>query len=199
MVPGEGIEPSWVPRVRNLNDRVNCCGLARRFTVEYRGLHVSSAPNSHQFPCSVPLRVPVGLRQGVHSPGLVLLGNLGVDRRGLDAGVAELLLDDFRVGAPGPVERWVASCGSNPTTTMRPVTARQTPSRVSALPWPVKTGTPGCGILRLLGIVEEPAPPGRFRDRRRLDAEGRCQGATGAAEDRHPEGGDADPRAHSGT
>ena len=40
---------------------------------------------------------------------------------------------------------------------------------------------------------------GRFRDRRRLDAEMRCQGATGAAEDRHPEGGDADPRAHSGT
>ena len=38
-----------------------------------------------------------------------------------------------------------------------------------------------------MGTVEDPAPPGRFRDRRRLDAEGRRWGATGAAEDLHPE------------
>jgi hypothetical protein len=48
------------------------------------------------------------------------------------------------------------------------------------------------------GIVEESVPPGRFRDRRRLDAEKRRRGATGAGEDLHPEGGDTDPRAHSG-
>jgi hypothetical protein len=64
---------------------------------------------------------------------------------------------------------------------------------------PAIPNKPGRGILRLLEIVEEPAPPGRFLDRRRLDAEMRCQGATGAAEDRQPEGGDTGPRAHSGT
>jgi hypothetical protein len=64
---------------------------------------------------------------------------------------------------------------------MRPVTARQTPWRASALPRPVEIGTPGRGILGLLGTVEDPAPPGRFRDRYRLDAEGRRWGATGAA------------------
>jgi hypothetical protein len=58
---------------------------------------------------------------------------------------------------------------------------------------------PGRAILRLLGIVEESVPPGHFWDRRRLDAEVRLQGAAGAAADLHPEGGDADPRAHSGT
>ena len=33
------------------------------------------------------------------------------------------------------------------------------------------SGTPGWGMLRRLGIIEEPTPPGHFRDRRRLDAE----------------------------
>jgi hypothetical protein len=57
---------------------------------------------------------------------------------------------------------------------------------------------PGGCIPRLLAIAEEPAPPGRFRDRRRLDAKGRRHGATGAAEELHPEVGDTGPRAHSG-
>jgi len=43
--------------------------------------------------------VPKGFRQSFGSPGLVFLGDLGVDRGGLDAGVAELLLDDLQVGA----------------------------------------------------------------------------------------------------
>jgi hypothetical protein len=61
--------------------------------------------------------------------------------------------------------------------------------------------------LHKVWIAEEPAPPsrrgraspGRFRQRRRLDAEVRRHGASSAAEDRHPEGGDTGPRAHLGT
>ncbi len=56
--------------------------------------------------CTILLRVPVGLRQGVRSPGLVLLGDLGVDRGGLDAGVAELLLNHLQVGAARVVQVW---------------------------------------------------------------------------------------------
>jgi len=54
--------------------------------------------------CTILLRVPKGLRQSFGSPGLVLLGDLRLHRRGLDAGVAELLLDDFQVGAAGPIQ-----------------------------------------------------------------------------------------------
>jgi hypothetical protein len=50
------------------------------------------------------LRVPKGLRQSFGSPGINLLRHLGVDRGGLDGSVAELLLDDFQVGAAGPIQ-----------------------------------------------------------------------------------------------
>ena len=50
------------------------------------------------------LGVPIALRQSVRSPGLVLLGDLGVVRRGLDSGVTELVLTDIQVGALGPME-----------------------------------------------------------------------------------------------
>jgi site-specific DNA recombinase len=63
-----------------------------------------SSPGPTRTRCTILLRVPKGLRQSFGSPRFVLLGHLGVDRRGLDAGVAELLLDDFKVGAAGPVE-----------------------------------------------------------------------------------------------
>jgi hypothetical protein len=58
------------------------------------------------------------------------------------------------------------------------------------------SGKPGRCILRLLEVLEEPeplsgSPPG--------DAEVRRQGATGAAADRQPEEGEADPRAPPGT
>jgi hypothetical protein len=51
--------------------------------------------------CAVLLRVPKGLRQSVRSLELVLLGHPGVDRRGLDPGVPELLLDDLEVSGIG--------------------------------------------------------------------------------------------------
>jgi hypothetical protein len=54
--------------------------------------------------CTILLRVPKGLRQSFGSPGLVLLGDLRVDGGRLDAGMAELLLDDFQVRAAGPIE-----------------------------------------------------------------------------------------------
>ncbi len=46
----------------------------------------------------------VGFRKRVRRCHLVRLGHPGVDRRGLAAGVAELLLDDLQVGATGPVD-----------------------------------------------------------------------------------------------
>ncbi len=52
----------------------------------------------------LPLRLPEHVGQGVRCPNLVLFGHLGVDGRGLDAGVAELLLDDLQVAPAGPVE-----------------------------------------------------------------------------------------------
>jgi hypothetical protein len=61
-----------------------------------------SPPGLTRTTFSIPLRVPVGLRQGVRGPRLVLLGDFGVDRSGLDAGVAELLLDNFKVAPAGP-------------------------------------------------------------------------------------------------
>jgi hypothetical protein len=61
-----------------------------------------SPPGPTRTRCTILLRVPKGLRQRFGSPGLVLLGHLGVDGGRLDAGVAELLLDDFQFGAAGP-------------------------------------------------------------------------------------------------
>ena len=37
----------------------------------------------------------VGLRERIRGLQLVFLGHLGIDRRGLDVRVTELLLDDF--------------------------------------------------------------------------------------------------------
>jgi len=42
--------------------------------------------------------------QGFGGSGLVLFGHLRIDGRGLDAGVAELLLNDFTISAVGSVE-----------------------------------------------------------------------------------------------
>ena len=69
---------------------------------ELRGFRVVVEANSHQIP--ILLRVSAGLRQSFGSPGFVLLGDLCVDGGRLDAGVAELLLDDFQVGAAGPIQ-----------------------------------------------------------------------------------------------
>jgi hypothetical protein len=121
MVPGEGIEPSSVPRAGNSShdytDRpevTEAIVWAKRWPgtrwSRERGSRTrnTSRPNSGtsgsssrptRTRCTIPLRVPVGPRQGVRSPGLVLLGDLRVDRGGLDAGVAELLLDDLQVVA----------------------------------------------------------------------------------------------------
>ena len=74
----------------------------QHFPAERRDFRVVVEANSHQIP--ILLRVSVGLRQSFGSPGFVLLGDLYVDGGRLDAGVAELLLDDFQVGAAGPIQ-----------------------------------------------------------------------------------------------
>jgi hypothetical protein len=126
LVPGEGIELSWVPRASNASqdytDRPEVTdaivwatqwpgtrwskesGSRTRNTSRRNSGTSGSPPRPTRTSSPVPLRVPVGLRQGVHSPGLVLFGNLGIDRRGLDAAVAALLLDHFQGGAAGPIE-----------------------------------------------------------------------------------------------
>jgi hypothetical protein len=52
----------------------------------------------------VLLRVPKKRRQAIRGAKLVLLGDLGVDRRGLPVGMATLLLDELKVGTAGPVQ-----------------------------------------------------------------------------------------------
>lgn len=50
------------------------------------------------------VRLLVGLRERVRGPKFILLGDLRVDRRGLDARVPELFLDDLEVAPARPVQ-----------------------------------------------------------------------------------------------
>ena len=109
----EGIEPSWVPRAGNSSDAYTDRPKATEAIVwakRWQGTQGSRergsrtrnisgrnsttcrlSPRATRNRCTILLRVPVGLRQSSGSPGLVLLGDLGVDGGRLDAGVAELV------------------------------------------------------------------------------------------------------------
>jgi len=119
MVPGEGIEPSWVLRAGNSShdytDRPGVTdaivwaeqwqgtrwsrerGSRTRNTSRRNSGTSGSSSRPTRTRCTILLRVPKGLRQGVGSAELILLGHLGVDGGRLDRGVPELLLDDLQV------------------------------------------------------------------------------------------------------
>jgi hypothetical protein len=123
---GEGIEPSWIPRAGNSShdhtgwpevteaivwtkqghgtrwSRESGSGTRNTSRRSSGTSGTSSRPTRTR--CTNLLRVPKGLRQGVGGLELVLLGHLRVDRRGLDAGVAELLLDDLQIVAACSVQ-----------------------------------------------------------------------------------------------